>query len=192
MKKFFFYLLIVIASLTVNLSIRSEEVEEYGFITWYEIYFEAEEFMKVGKWKDAIDNYNLVLVKQSKDRRNARTYGMNFITKFTPNRDLGIAYYHIGEFELAKKYLEISYRQFPTDLTKEYFEKVKIELEKDILAEERLKKGIAHFEKREYELAINEMEEVLKIRPDNDLARKYKDRIESLLRIINGKKKIKK
>lgn len=185
MKKFFSCLIIAILILINLPAIPEETTEKSEFITWYEIYYEAQEFFGNGKWRDAIDDYHLVLVKQPKDRRNAKTYGMNFIREFTPNRDLGIAYYQIGEFELAKQYLEISLKQLPTDLCKEYFEKVRIELQKDIVVDEHFKKGITHFEKKEYELSIKEMQEVLKIRPDNDVARKYIERAKSIIEIKN-------
>lgn len=192
MKKFFSFL-VVIFFILLCLPVKSMETkEENVFNTWYEIYYEAETFMKIGKWRDAIDDYYLVLVKQKKDRKNARTYGMNFIREFTPNRDLGIAYYQIGEFESAEQYLEISCQQLPTELGKEYLEKTKLELQKNMMAEEYFKKGVNHFDRKEYELAIKEMEEVLKLRPDYNIARKYIERARSLQEIINTRKKVKK
>lgn len=183
--------IIITIIVSISISVFPQEIkkEETGFTTWYEIYYEAEEYMKTGRWQDAIDNLHLVLVKQQKDRRNARTYGMNFIKEFMPNGNLGICYYHISDFEFARKYLEIHLRQFPTDSGKEYLEKVNIELEKEVKATEHFKKGISYFERKEYAQSIKEMEEVLKIRPDYNVAKRY---IERAADIMNVKKKIKK
>lgn len=183
--------IIITIIVSISISVFPQEIkkEETGFTTWYEIYYEAEEYIKIGRWQDAIDNLHLVLVKQQKDRRNARTYGMNFIKEFTPNRNLGICYYHISDFEFARKYLEIHLRQFPTDSGKEYLEKVNIELEKEVKANEHFEKGISYFERKEYTQSIKEMEEVLKIRPDYNVAKRY---IERATDIMNVKKKIKK
>jgi len=61
-----------------------------------------------GDWEAARGDLSKALDMRDKDQRRARTYGMHFIDYF-PHRELGIAYYHLGDLKRALAELETSY-----------------------------------------------------------------------------------
>jgi|GEM_PF-1946609 len=89
---------------------------------WWNYYERAMSWAECGKWECAVADLQEALKQRSKDQWDARTYGMRFVDYF-PNRELGIAYYYLGEFEKAKNCLECSLEWTPSDKSLVYLER---------------------------------------------------------------------
>ncbi|MBI4556960.1 MAG: hypothetical protein HY706_05195 [Candidatus Hydrogenedentes bacterium] len=61
---------------------------------------------------------------RSVDSWRARTYGLHFVEYF-PNRELGVAYYHLGRLDDAETYLNTSLQQIDTARAHDYLDMVK-------------------------------------------------------------------
>lgn len=97
---------------------------------WWNFYERGVSFAEGGFWKEAAADFTEALRQRDRDQFRARTYGMHFIDYF-PHRDLGIAYYHLGRYQDAKKELETSQSLVDTGKTKFYLNRVRKALLKD-------------------------------------------------------------
>ncbi|MBI5092722.1 MAG: hypothetical protein HZB26_09815 [Candidatus Hydrogenedentes bacterium] len=68
---------------------------------------------------------------RSVDTWSARTYGLHFVEYF-PNRELGVACFHLGRLDDAETYLNTSLRQIDTERAHHYL---------DLVKKERIAKG---------------------------------------------------
>ncbi|RLB91716.1 MAG: hypothetical protein DRH26_07580 [Deltaproteobacteria bacterium] len=95
--------------------------------------------MELGDPDKAIENFDEAIAQEKgkKDRRAARTYRMNFIDYF-PHREMGVAYFEKGNMNEAKKEIELSLQQYPTDKARVYLDRVRI-----ALIDEAIEKGRA-------------------------------------------------
>jgi tetratricopeptide (TPR) repeat protein/TolB-like protein len=91
---------------------------------WWNFYERGNSFEQGEFWQEAAADFKEALKQRDKDQRRARTYGMHFVDYF-PHRDLGIAYYHLGRFEDAKKELNTSLSQVETAKAKFYLNKAR-------------------------------------------------------------------
>ena len=80
---------------------------------WNDFYARGVSYSDGEFWEDAAADFSKALEKRQDDQRRARTYGMHFIDYF-PNRELGIAYFHLGRFQEAVRALEFSPSPPPT------------------------------------------------------------------------------
>ncbi len=117
---------------------------------FYNYYDNGLEFMEKGDWLRAIEEFKSAASLEFEDKKKKRTYGTRFI-KYFPHREMGIAYYNLGEFENAKKELELSLAYKKSKLAEEYLQKLGeggipiislIDLEKERLELERQQKLI--------------------------------------------------
>jgi len=117
---------------------------------FYNYYDNGLEFMEKRDWLRAIEEFKSASSLEFKDTKKKRTYGTRFI-KYFPHREMGIAYYNLGEFENAKKELELSMAYKKSKLAEEYLQKLGeggipiislIDLEKERLELERQQKLI--------------------------------------------------
>lgn len=76
---------------------------------WYKSYEKGLKEMERENWTAAIQYFKEAIKVQPRDTKKIRTYGMHFIEYF-PHREIGIAFYHLGEFEKAKRRLQLSLR----------------------------------------------------------------------------------
>lgn len=113
---------------------------------FYDYYDKGEEYIKKQDWLRAIEEFKSAASLEYEDRNNKRTYGTRFI-EYYPHREMGIAYFNLGEYASARKELELSLAYKSTGRAKKYLEKVnsigssEFESEKmeKITAEERLR-----------------------------------------------------
>ncbi|MDY6864286.1 MAG: FlgO family outer membrane protein [Thermodesulfobacteriota bacterium] len=91
---------------------------------WWNFYERGNSFSEGGFWTEAVADYKNAIDQRDKDQRKARTYGLHF-TDYFPHRDLGVAYYHLGKYEDAKKELELSLSQVDTAKAKFYLNSVR-------------------------------------------------------------------
>ena len=67
---------------------------------WYQHYANAEQALEAKDWSLAVQEINEALQRKGDSGARVRSYGMNFVAYF-PYLRLGIAYYHLGQFDAA-------------------------------------------------------------------------------------------
>jgi len=77
--------------------------------SWYEHYFKAEQALNDEDWMLAVQEINGALEKKGDSGARVRSYGMNVISYF-PYFKLGIAYYHLDQFDAALQAFETEAR----------------------------------------------------------------------------------
>jgi TolB-like protein len=91
---------------------------------WNDYYQRGVSYSEGEFWEDAAADFSKALNKRKDDQRRARTYGMHFIDYF-PNRELGIAYFHLGKFQEAIQALETSLKTADSARAKFYLNKAR-------------------------------------------------------------------
>lgn len=91
---------------------------------WWNFYERGLSYSDGGFWQEAVADFQEALKQRDRDQRRARTYGMHF-TDYFPHRDLGVAYYNIGNFDEAQKQLELSLSQAETGKAKHFLNEVR-------------------------------------------------------------------
>jgi len=103
---------------------------EYGTVRgafrnrWWNYYERGISFIEGEFYREAISDFDQAIDQRSDDQRMARTYGMHFIDYF-PHRERGLAYYLSGEYEIAKKEMELSLEQQPSAKAQYYLDKIR-------------------------------------------------------------------
>jgi len=92
--------------------------KEYGKVSgaffrhrWWNYYERGLSFAEGEFFPEAVSDLEEAIQQRTRDQRMARTYGMHFMDYF-PHRELGIVYYETGDFEGAKRELEVSLSHF--------------------------------------------------------------------------------
>jgi len=105
--------------------------KEYGRVSgaffrhrWWNFYERGLSFAEGEFFSEAVSDLKEAIQQREKDQRMARTYGMHFMDYF-PHRELGIVYYETGDFEAAKRELEISLSHFPSAKAYFYLDRVR-------------------------------------------------------------------
>lgn len=91
---------------------------------WWNYYERGESFLAGGFYQEAAADFQQALAGRSRDSWNARTYGMHFVEYF-PNRELGVAYFHLGRVDDAEPLLAASLQQVDTARAHDYLDRVK-------------------------------------------------------------------
>jgi tetratricopeptide (TPR) repeat protein len=76
---------------------------------WYEYYANAQQALEREDWTAAVQQLNAALEKKGDSSARARSYGMNVVEYF-PYFRLGVAYYHLGQFDAALQAFETEAR----------------------------------------------------------------------------------
>ena len=72
---------------------------------WWSYYERGASFLSGQFYEEAVADFETALINRKKDSWRARTYGLHF-TEYFPNRELGIAYYHMERYAEAETLLE--------------------------------------------------------------------------------------
>lgn len=91
---------------------------------WYKSYENGRQAVERGDWSSAASHFAAALAQKSRDTNKIRAYGTVFI-QYYPNRELGICYYHLGDLQRARQYLELSLSQSPSARAQEYLDKIR-------------------------------------------------------------------
>lgn len=104
---------------------------------FYQYYDKGEEYMLRGDWMRAIEEFKSAASLEFEDSKKMRTYGTRFI-KYFPHREMGIAYYHLGELDKAKDELELSIAYKKSKNAEVYLDKVLLGIppEQDVVVQE--------------------------------------------------------
>lgn len=76
---------------------------------WYEHYSKAEMAIQEQEWKQVIEEINEAIERKGDSGARVRSYGMKVISYF-PYFKLGVAYYHLGQFDAALQAFETEVR----------------------------------------------------------------------------------
>ena len=76
---------------------------------WYEHYSNAEQALEDQNWTAAVSEINEALEKKGDSGARVRSYGMNVVSYF-PYFRLGVAYYHLSQFDAALQAFETEAR----------------------------------------------------------------------------------
>jgi len=86
---------------------------------WHQVYKQGIKAMKIANYPLAIEKFENCVKTKAKDKKKIRTYGMHFMPYF-PNREMGIAHYHLGNIPEARRYLQRSLAQAPSARAREF------------------------------------------------------------------------
>lgn len=86
---------------------------------WYQLYDEAIKLEASGKYAEAIEKFKKVITMKPQDEGTVRAYGTLFIDYF-PNREIGICYFNLGDYQKAVDYLKLSISQKPSTRGAQY------------------------------------------------------------------------
>ncbi len=90
---------------------------------WHQSYAAGLKAIKNQEWRTAIRHFSAALDKKNKDKDKTRAYGAVFIS-YHPNREMGIAYYHLGDYVRAREYLQRAQRQARSPRGRSFLNKV--------------------------------------------------------------------
>lgn len=83
------------------------------------------------EWQKAVADFQIALGEKEgalypgpKEKRRTKMYGLRYYDDYFPNRELGICYYFLGQYESAEKKLKISLEMLPSSRAKFYLNKV--------------------------------------------------------------------
>lgn len=91
---------------------------------WWSYYERGGSYLAGGFYEEAESDFRTALAQRGEDTWTARTYGMHFVEYF-PNRELGVACYHLGRLDEAESYLQSSIGQVDTARAHFYLDEVK-------------------------------------------------------------------
>ena len=74
---------------------------------FYNYYEKGMKFMMKQDWQRALEEFKSAASLEFKDAKKKRTYGTRFIEYF-PHREIGIAYFYLGEYEQSLEELKLS------------------------------------------------------------------------------------
>jgi TolB-like protein len=108
----------VLITLTVFSGIALSQTKFYNY------YNDGLRYMEEKDWQRAITEFRSATSLEFEDNNTKRIYGTRFIEYF-PHREMGRAYYNLGELDNARKELELSYAYEDDSETEQLLELVK-------------------------------------------------------------------
>lgn len=90
---------------------------------WWSYHERGVSFLNGGFYAEAVSDFQQALAGRSTDTWRARTYGLHFVEYF-PNRELGVAYFHLGQLDDAETYLQRSLAQVDTARAHYYLDQI--------------------------------------------------------------------
>ena len=89
---------------------------------WKKAYLKGEKLLRKDKWEEAVTRFDEALRGKGDDDSGVRLYGMKF--GYFPHRGKGIAHYHLGQWEEARRELKTSIEQSKSEKAVEYLDLV--------------------------------------------------------------------
>lgn len=115
-RKFLFLLISMILFTCLATSIYAQD----KFYTYYE---RGLKYMQQQDWERAITEFKSAASLEFEDKISKRTYGTHFI-QYLPHQQMGIAFYNLGEYSIAKRELALSLAYYRTNETEKHYQKV--------------------------------------------------------------------
>lgn len=121
--------LAVISGCTTRHSRDIEDPYVISHATWWNFYKRGCVYLEDGEYLKAQSDFETALgirkgarYPNKTDRFKARTYNMNIVENYYPNRELGITLYYLGQRAEALKFLNKSLAMEPTGRTQQYID----------------------------------------------------------------------
>lgn len=89
---------------------------------FYNMYNRGLKYLERADWLRALEELKAASSLEYEDKKNKRTYGTHFIEYF-PHREMGVAYFQLGECDNAKRELELSLAYASTGRANEFLAK---------------------------------------------------------------------
>jgi TolB-like protein len=109
---------ILACSILANSSLAASQDKFYNY------YDNGLAYLQKGDWLRAVEEFKSAISLEFEDAKQKRTYGTRFI-KYFPHRELGIAYFELGEYSDAQSELELSLAYEKSKRAEEYLQKIK-------------------------------------------------------------------
>lgn len=90
---------------------------------FYNYYEKGIKYMEKRDWLRAVQELKSAISIEFEDNKNKRTYGTKFIDYY-PHRELGVAYFELGDMALARQELELSIAYASSKRAQEYLSRV--------------------------------------------------------------------
>jgi hypothetical protein len=90
---------------------------------WWSYYERGVSYLAGGFYQEAAADFEQALRGNDADGWRTRTYGLHFVEYF-PNRELGVARFHLGDFDAAENLLQRSLEQVDTERAYFYLDEV--------------------------------------------------------------------
>ncbi|NOY78814.1 MAG: hypothetical protein GXO76_13205 [Calditrichaeota bacterium] len=94
-----------------------------GQSLWYKQYQLGRRALASGRYQKAAGHFLIAIRGHGKDSKRVRTYGMHF-EEYFPHRELGVAYYYLKKYKLARQQLRTSIGQAPSLRATKYLDLV--------------------------------------------------------------------
>ena len=148
----------------------------HGLEKFYQYYNKGLEYMEKGDWLRAIEEFKSAASLEFEDTKKMRTYGTRFI-KYFPHREMGIAYYQLGEFNKAKDELELSIAYKKSKEAEKYLEKVLLGIPpgQDIVVQEEIIEEVTKDKQKEEVIEKKPKETVEKPKEVIDVPKKKEE-----------------
>ncbi|HPO13609.1 MAG TPA: CsgG/HfaB family protein [Candidatus Hydrogenedentes bacterium] len=91
---------------------------------WWSYYERGSSFLAGKFYDEAVKDFQIALKGRKQDSWRARTYGLHFVEYF-PNRELGIAYFHLNRLDEAEQCLNRSLEEMDTIRGHYYLDMIK-------------------------------------------------------------------
>ncbi len=91
---------------------------------WWSYSERGSSFLAGRFYEEAVRDFQVAIKGRATDSWRARTYGLHFVEYF-PNRELGVAYYHLDQLDEAERCLLRSLSQIDTDRAHYYLKLVR-------------------------------------------------------------------
>ena len=163
-------LIAVLLLLVVFLSVHAA-----GQMKFYNYYSAGTEYMQKGDFLRAIEEFKSAASLEFEDTPQKRIYGTRFM-EYYPHRELGIAYYYIGELNNAMRELELSVAYDATKDAQEYLSLCKRGIRPDQTGSKDRQAAEDRKLREAKELAARQQEEDLARQKDEDAAREREAR----------------
>ena len=114
---------------TDNAAVREKDGVKYGVTQgvfrgrWWSYYERGTSFLSGGFYEEARADFQNALEGYTRDTWRARTYGLHFV-EFFPNRELGVACFHLGLFDDAEQALNKSLADVDTERAHYYLDQI--------------------------------------------------------------------
>jgi len=136
---FFSLILFFSCAVQQDAQVKIKDGKKYGVVEgsfrhrWWNYYERGLSFAQGEFWEEAAADLKEAIKQRKADQRMARTYGMHFVDYF-PHRELGVVYFHQGDYNQAENELETSLEMVDSGKTKHYLNLVrkrKLELSRE-------------------------------------------------------------
>jgi len=129
-------IVLILFSLPIGCAVKSGPVlmkdgREYGRTegvwggNFWDFYQRGSSYASGAFWPLALADFHQAIRLKNQDQRRVRTYGLHILDDYFPHRELGIAFYEMGDLQKAIQELSFSLSCYPSAKTKYYLNRAR-------------------------------------------------------------------